>query len=239
LGVEPSPLLSPPESVPTIRATTPRAAESRPSRASPVIVADDRKGVTTSWARLTAASGLVAVTYTNREPAADLSALLGHVRRNAAALGIEGDRLGLWAGSGHVPVALSALMREGRHRPRCAVLCYGYTLDLGDSTGVAEAARTWGFANPCAGRSIEDLPRETPLFVARAGRDQMPRLNETLDRFLLAALARNMPVSFVNHADAPHAFDLFHDSEATREVVRQILAFMRFRLLTPDDGAAS
>ena len=46
-----------------------------------------------SWAQLIAASGLVAITYTNREPAADLDALLQHLRENAAALGIDGDRI--------------------------------------------------------------------------------------------------------------------------------------------------
>ncbi len=42
-----------------------------------------------SWGQLIAASGLVAIAYTNREPAADLDALLQHVRDNAAALGID------------------------------------------------------------------------------------------------------------------------------------------------------
>ena len=197
-------------------------------------------GSTVSWARLLAASGLAAISYTNREPAADVDAVLRHVRRHADELGIDADRIGLWAGSGNVPVALSVLMREGVGHVRCAVLCYGYTLDAGGSNGVAEAARAWGFTNACAGRSIADLPRETPLFIARAGRDEMPRLNETLDRFLSEALTHNLPVTFVNHPTAPHAFDLFDDTETTREIVKQILAFMRLHLLkTRGDGPAS
>ena len=60
----------------------------------------------------------------------------------------------------------------------------------------------------------------------------MPRLNETLDRFLVKALIRNLPVTFVNHAAAPHAFDLFDDSETSREIIRRILAFFQFHLLT-------
>jgi acetyl esterase/lipase len=188
-------------------------------------------GSTVSWGQLTAASGMAAIAYTNREPATDLHALLRHVRENAAALGIDEDRVGLWASSGNVPLALSALMRVGRECLKCAVLCYGYTLDLGGATHVAEAARTWGFVNPCAGESVEELPKDVPLFIARAGRDQMPHLNETLDRFLSEALSGNLPVTLTNHASAPHAFDLFHDDETTREVVRRILSFMRFHLL--------
>ena len=191
-------------------------------------------GSSVSWARLAAATGLAAITYTNREPEADLRALLQNVRQNAARLGVDGDRLGLWASSGNVPLALSVLTREGGDRLKCAVLCYGYMLDLGGADAVAEAARTWGFANPCAGKRVADLPRDVPLFIARAGRDQMPRLNETIDRFMVEALASNLPVTFTNHPNGPHAFDLLDDSEATREVVRQILAFMRFHLLAAE-----
>jgi hypothetical protein len=188
-------------------------------------------GSSVSWARLIAASGMAAVTYTNREPEADLRALLQHLRQDAGALGIDASRIALWAGSGNVPLALSVLMRDSGEAPRCAVLCYGFTLDLDGATAVAEAARTFRFVNPCAGRTVDDLPKGRPLFVVRAGRDEFPGLNETLDRFVGAALAGNRPLTLVNHADAPHAFDLFHDSETSREIIRQILGFLRFHLL--------
>jgi hypothetical protein len=37
-------------------------------------------------------------------------------------------------------------------------------------------------------------------------------------------------VTVVNHAGAPHAFDLVHDSDATREIIRQLLRFLQFHL---------
>lgn len=184
-----------------------------------------------SWAQLAAASGLVAITYTNREPATDVPAVLQHARQNAAALDIDENRIGVWACSGSVPNALSLLMQDAQDRVKCAVLCYGYTLDSDGSTSVADAARQWGFVTPCAGKSVGDLSREMPLFIARAGQDQMPGLNKTLDRFLAVALACNLPVTFVNHSMAPHAFDLFDDSETSREIIRRMLAFLRFHLL--------
>lgn len=185
-----------------------------------------------SWAQLAAASGLVAVTYTNREPATDVHAVLAHVRHHAASLDIDEDRIGLWSCSGNVPAALAVLMRVGASAPvKCAVLSYGYTLDVDGATGVADAARQFGFVNPCAGRSVEDLSHDIPLFLARAGLDQMPRLNESLDRFIAQGLACNLPLTIVNHAQGPHAFDLLHDSETSREVVRLMLAFLRFNLL--------
>jgi acetyl esterase/lipase len=184
-----------------------------------------------SWGRLMAASGLVAVTYTNREPTADVRAMLEHVRQNAAALGIDENRIGVWSCSGHAPTALSLLMPGGQDFLKCAVLCYPYTLDLDGSTLVADAATRWGFVDACAGKSVDDLPREIPLFIARAGQDQMPGLNEALDRFVGKTLACNLPVTVVNHAAAPHAFDLFHDSDTTREIIKSILGFLQFHLL--------
>ena len=58
----------------------------------------------------------------------------------------------------------------------------------------------------------------------------MPGLNEALDRFVCAALTRNLPMTVVNHAGGPHGFDIFDDSEMTRDVIRQILAFLQFHL---------
>ena len=183
-----------------------------------------------SWGQLMAASGLVAITYTTIEPATDIHALLQYLRQNAASLGIDENRIGVWACSGNVPNALSVMMQEARDNLKCAVLCYGIMLDLEGSTSVADAAKIWGFANPCAGKSVEDLPKDMPLFIVRAGKDETPHLNETIDRFLAKALICNLPITFANHAAASHSFDVMDDSETTREIIRQILAFMRFHL---------
>jgi len=44
-------------------------------------------------------------------------------------------------------------------------------------------------------------------------------------------LTCNLLVTFVNYSVAPHAFDLVHDSETSREIIRGILAFLQFHLL--------
>ncbi|HEV3333626.1 MAG TPA: alpha/beta hydrolase [Bryobacteraceae bacterium] len=183
-----------------------------------------------SWGQLAAASGIVAVTYANREPVTDLARLLEYLRQNAGDLGIDPSRIALWASSGNVPLALATLMQpEARDYVKCGVLCYGLTLDLDGGTGVAEAARMFGFANPCAGKTVRDLPQDLPLFVARAGQDA-PQLNEALDRFLSQAIACNLPITFANHPTGPHAFDLMQDSETSHEIIRQVLAFLKFHL---------
>lgn len=194
-----------------------------------------RIGSFVSWAELSAASGLVAITCATKEPVADTEAVLAYVREHAASLGVDPGRMGLWACSAHVPNALSLLAHPQRGYLKCAALCYGYMLDLDGSTAVADAARMYGFANPCSNRTFEELPRDTPLFIARAGLDETPGLNAALDSFVAAAVRDNRPVTFVNHATGPHAFDVADDSPATCDVIRQVLAFVKSHLSAADD----
>ena len=182
-----------------------------------------------TWAKLVAASGLIGITYENQEPMGDLDRLVQYIREHAEALGVEERRIGLWSCSGNVPRALAMLMQK--QDLKCAALCYGVTLDLEGESGVAEAAKMWRFANPTAGKSVQDLPPDVPLFIARGGCDEVPHLNETLDRFITHALAANLPLTVANHPSGPHAFDVMHDSETSREIIRQILAFLRLHLL--------
>ena len=185
-----------------------------------------------SWARLIAASGVVAVLYSNREPIDDVQAILAHIRDQSARLGIDGSRIGLFASSANVPLAVWLLMHADRREIRCSVLCCGYMLDLDGETSVADMQKLFPFANPGAGKTMDDVRNDVPLLVVRAGRDQFG-VNTSLDSFIAGALQKDFPVRMINHAGAPHAFDLFEDSEATREIIREILRFMQFHLIGP------
>ena len=157
----------------------------------------------------------------------DVHAVLAHLRENEDALGIDGTRIGMWAVSGNVPVGVAALM--GGH-VRCAVLSSGYMFDLDRATGVAKAAAEYGFANPLAERSVEDMPPDTALFIVRCGLEQFAGVNESIDSFMARALSRNLPVTLVNHATGEHGFELSDDSKASLDVVRAMLAFLRDKL---------
>ena len=183
-----------------------------------------------SWARLIAASGMAAVMYTNREPAADFLAAVSHVQRSAASLGVTAGRLALWASSGHGPAALSALLREATVKVTCAALLCAFTLDLEGGMGVANNAQQFGFVTPCAGKSVDDFAAGVPMFLARAGKDQFAGLNDAMDRFVAKALAANLPLTLVNYAEGPHGFDLFADTDTSREIIKRVLNFLRFEL---------
>lgn len=184
-----------------------------------------------SWGQLVAACGLVAITYTYQEPLRDLTALLRYIKNNAVSLGIDENRISLWACSGNVPTALSLLMQESDNTFQCAILCYGYMLDLDESTHIKEAANQFGFSNDNVGKSVKDLPQQLPLLLIRAGQDQLPHLNHSLDLFLSEALSQNLPITFINHATGPHTFDLLDASDVSCNIIKSVLEFLQFHLL--------
>ena len=165
------------------------------------------------WARLVAAAGMVAVLYQNRV-AGDVSALFAHLRAHEQELGLDGRYL-VFAASGHGPQGLWTIAHE---QVAGAVLLYPYTLDC-----AAEAA-AMQFAAPAVG--IDELPR-VPMLVVKAGRDATPNLNAKLDAFVAAVRERELPVSLVEHAEGPHAFDIIDDTPRSREIIDEILAYLQ------------
>lgn len=179
-----------------------------------------------SWGRLAALSGIAGITYSSATPLEDAEFVLRHVRRHAADLDVDPKRIGIWAASGNGPTALSLLMSEDA-RLRYAVLCNTYMLDVDGSTTVADMSAAIGFAAPAPGKSVAELPAATPLFVVRSGKDEVPGLNGTIDRFVASAIEANRRITLVNLPEAPHSFDTSHDSAESRSTIEQILAFMR------------
>jgi len=91
-----------------------------------------------SWAELVAASGMVGITYSNCDPVADLGRLVTHLSENAARLGIDEHRIGVWACSGNVPTALGLLTKSAD--AACAVLSYGLMFRPRGDTGGSRAS---------------------------------------------------------------------------------------------------
>lgn len=191
-----------------------------------------------SWGRLAAASGMVGVTFTHRlgnraprlsDAAADVAAAVEHVRANAASLGVDKDRICLVAFSAGGPL-LSAAMRERPAYVRCLVAFYAY-LDIRQSEShrahePAEALERFSPVAQLAGGSTG----LAPMFVARAGLDEVPGMNDSIDRFTREATAANAALTVVNHPRGVHAFDIFTDDERSREIIRGALAFMQTHL---------
>ena len=190
-----------------------------------------------SYGQLLAVSGFVAVTFDHRflapgrltDASADVTDLVAHVRKNAGSLGIDPERLALWAFSGGGPF-LAAPLRE---RPAWlrGVVAYYAVLDLqqppaGADDGISTEVRQSYSAIRGLG---DDARRAAPLLVARAGLDNA-WLNGGLDRFVQAAVAKGATLDLLNHPDGRHGFDILDDDARSKEIMRRTLDFLRDRL---------
>jgi hypothetical protein len=66
--------------------------------------------------------------------------------------------------------------------------------------------------------------------VIRAGKDEFPGLNESVDNFEVEAIARNSPVSVIRYPEGVHAFDSLDDSQRSIELIKLCVGFLRLRL---------
>ena len=123
----------------------------------------------------------------------DFDALLAHLTANAASLGADRDRIAVYAGSGNVFRGLPLFVDPRRTALKAAVLYYG-SADVKTFRG--------------------DLPT---LFV-RAGLDRPP-VNRAMTDLITLAQTQNVPVTVVNYPGGHHAFEMFDDEPATRDVI--------------------
>jgi acetyl esterase/lipase len=196
-----------------------------------------KMGVFVSYGEMLAASGCVAVAFDHRflapqrlaDAGQDVADLLSHARGSAEALGVDPDRLALWAFSGGGPF-LAAPLRERPPWLR-AVVAYYAVLDLqqpppGAESGVDAERRRAFSAILGLGDDARGAP---PVLVARAGLDD-PWLNDGLDRFVRAATAAGATIDVLNHPGGRHGFDILDDDARSRQVIRRTLDFLRDHL---------
>jgi acetyl esterase/lipase len=184
----------------------------------------------TSWGRLAAASGLIALTYQTQQPD-DLEALVQYTRKNAASMNIDADRIGLWSCSANVPTAVSFAMQRGREYLKFAVFYYGHLLTPDNE--VREQIDGLCSSRGCYAaelRDVEELRKDLPLFVVRAGRDTVPFVNESIDHFMSAAAASDMLITLVEYAEGAHGFDTERWTDRSSEIIEQTLEFMKTNL---------
>jgi acetyl esterase/lipase len=193
-----------------------------------------------SWGRLATAAGLVGVVFNHRmttdeniiEAATDVSAAVDYVRANAATLGIDTERLCVAVYSAGGPLA-SVFMRAQTPGIRCLVLFYPY-LDL-------EHMRSQSPFRPAHPAAHVDslVPRYSPahlltvapghlppIFLAMAGADAIPRLNESIERFMRAAIANRVDIDFALHRRGDHGFDQRNHDARTGEILERVLSFV-------------
>ena len=197
-------------------------------------------GVFTTWGRLAAASGFVGVTFTHRlqypekslELAAqDVRAAIDYARANADKYKGDKDRIALISFSAGGPM-LSLAMRGDTPFVRCLLGFYSF-MDIRQSDfRKTENAETVERFSPITylEKGGSKIP---PIFIARAGRDEVPTMDDSIDRFIAEALSRNISLNFANHPQGVHGFDNQNNDDRSREIIRGALEFMKVHLKAP------
>jgi acetyl esterase/lipase len=192
-----------------------------------------------SWGRLAAASGFVGVTINHSlgypvplldKSEADAHAAIDYVRTNAKKFGADPDRICLAAFSAGGPVLIVGLEQKRTGHIKCLMGFYTF-LDIQQSNlhrDNESATNLKKFA--MVERLSEPRAQAIPMFIARAGLDEIPTMNESIDRFMKRAIDVNANVTYMNHPKGYHTFDSQNDDERSREILRASLAFLHEHL---------
>ena len=195
-----------------------------------------------SFGELAAASGFVGVTFNHRfytweslaDSQADVMDAVKYVRANAAMLGVDPERIILWA----ISAGGIFLSEPLRARPAYVTALIGYyvELDLRNARQAAPASvsdETLRNFSPVY--YLEQAAKDhifPPMFIARAGLDEAS-LNGGLDHFVQLALKNNVPLELFNHPEGQHGFDIENDNERSREILKRTIEFIRTHSARP------
>ena len=159
-----------------------------------------------SWARLLAGHGIAGVLVDSETAHAkeNLGQAIEHLRKNGAALGVDPERLGVWACSANVTIALPWLMNDAPTAVRTAVIYYG--------TG-----------------EVTRIRPDLPLLYVMASDDDAGLIANQKKIWDLAR-AEGAPWTTVVARGLPHAFDALDESEASRRLVMQTVDYLTRQL---------
>lgn len=196
-------------------------------------------GLYNSWGRLIGASDLIGVVFTHRltsrkasleDAGNDLAEAINYIRTNADSLGIDKNRICLAAYSGGGAL-LAPAMREKPEYVRCLVNFYAF-MDIQQSGNFFTTNETKENLQKFSPINYltNDSDKIPPIFIARAGRDQVPTINDSIDRFTSQAISKNLPITIINHQNGVHGFENQNDDDRSREIIQSTVAFMKLHL---------
>jgi hypothetical protein len=136
--------------------------------------------------------------------------LLNYLHTNANVLGIDPQRICLWASDGNVATALAAIMKK----------------DEAYVPGIRCAAILYSDAQTIEG----EFPADFALMAVRAGKD--PDSLDAMAHLVDQAQAQNVDVTTVDYEDGAKGFDVSMDTPRTQEIIGHVLAFLQEQLQT-------
>ena len=156
-----------------------------------------------AWAEIAASKGMLAIMPDLRPGSVeqDFDALLAHLTANGAAIGVDRERIAVYAGSGNVSRSLPLVLNPRRTALKAAVMYYGAA-------------------------NVKTFRPELPILFVRAGLDRPP-VTRAMTELVTLAQNQNAPVTILNYAGGHHAFEGIDDEDATRDVIDRTIDFVK------------
>ena len=79
-------------------------------------------------------------------------------------------------------------------------------------------------------RLVNEQGKTAPLLVVKAGRDAAS-VNQSIDRFMASARAKNVPVEYLVQGEGRDGFDLRDNSGRSRAIIASTLSSFKAHLL--------
>ncbi|MBI9045919.1 MAG: dienelactone hydrolase family protein [Anaerolineaceae bacterium] len=196
-------------------------------------------GQYTSWGRIFAAAGMVAVNFNHHstenltkldEIRQEVRALIEFVHNNAAAHHIDPQRIAIWTCSAGPPYAFDWVLKEQPAYVRCLIAYYGL-MDLAHMIGESDPPEVVEMMKQFTPSKYLSLnPSGTiPIQVVKAGLDRS-YFRKSMDTFLEEAEKLNIDLDFIDHPEATHGFELRDGSKRTGQIIHQTLRFLKKNL---------
>jgi hypothetical protein len=185
----------------------------------------------TSWSRIIAASGLAAITYQSTDPEKDIIALLNYIDSNSDKLLIDQDRLAAFSVSAHTPTMISTSLGNTPTNFKCAAALYGFFLtnDFKYLPQIDSISQYRGFKTPRLPDPV-NWRKDLAILIIRAGKDNVPFINQSLSTFYEDAMIQNLPITLINYPTGLHGFDVYNNNETTRQIIKNTLDFWKYNL---------
>jgi dienelactone hydrolase len=186
-----------------------------------------------SWCKIIAASGIAAVNYETVDPENDLISLLNYINSSRDNLQIDNNNIGAYTCSANAPTAIANILNSSNSWFKCAVVYYGFflTKDFKSLPQIDSLSQNMGFMTPRLSEPAS-WKKDVPIMIVRAGKDNVPFINQSLKYFYDDAIIQNLPVTLINYPDGYHGFDANNNNETTRIIIRSTLDFWKFNLKT-------
>lgn len=189
-----------------------------------------------SWGELTASMGYVAVVFTQslgmpgrsiENAGSDLEDALTFLKKNYLHYNIDTSKIAIMAYSAGVPLLSGALLNN-QDNIKCLAAFYGFMDIKNIEMWKAESRST--LAKFSLYNYLDSNPKFPPLFIARAGKEHNPGLNETIDHFVQKATTRNINITMINHPTGVHGFDTQNNDDRSKEIIESLFTFLQYHL---------